>query len=611
MGPEAIFVAVVIAFMLAALASARVGTDIAMLGVLALFIVTDIVKPEQAFRGFANTGLLTVAFLYIVVSGLQETGGMNLLTARCLGRPRTPLAAQARLLLPVTFASAFLNNTPIVAMFLPVVRDLARRARVPASQLFMPLSFAAILGGVCTLIGTSTNLVVFALIEGFNAEHRDHPLEQMSFLTLTPIGVPVAIAGVAYMLLMGRRLLRDRTQAESVEGEQREYTAAMRVSAGSPIVGRSIEQAGLRHLPGLFLSRIDREEASIVAAGPDEVLRAGDTLLFVGALESVVQLQAIAGLLPVTDESAMTHYRPKMRLVEVVISPDSPLIGRSIRDAEIRTRYGAVVVAVHRLGSRLPGRLGDVVLRPGDTLLLEASPGFARRHRQSRSFYLVSEVAGAAAPRHERAWVSVAILVGLILVMSGSDLPVIRDLPLVGGMPEVTAAMCAALAMILFRCCTGGQARAGIEWHVLVVIGASFGLGKAMENSGLASWVAGGMMSLAQPWGQWGLIGVLYLLTLMFTTLISNNAAAALMFPIAASIAGSGDYSFTPFAVTICLAASLEFSTPLGYQTNLMVMGPGGYRWGDFVRFGGPLTLLTAAISIALVPLLFPLSPSP
>jgi di/tricarboxylate transporter len=296
-----------------------------------------------------------------------------------------------------------------------------------------------------------------------------------------------------------------------------------------------------------------------------------------------------------------------MRLVEVVISPESPLVGHSIRDAEIRTRYGAVVVAVHRLGARLPGRLGDVVLRPGDTLLLEALPGFARRHRQSKSFYLVSEVAGTAAPRHERAWLSVAILIGLIVTMSCADLPVIRDLPIVGGMPEVTAAMCAALAMILFRCCTGAQARAAIEWHVLVVIGASFGLGKAMEASGLSPFIARETMALAEPWGTWGLLGVLYAMTLLFTMLISNNAAAALVFPIAASIARSGEFSFTPFAVTICLAASLEFTTPLGYQTNLMVMGPGGYRWIDYVRFGGPLTLLTAVISIILIPLVFPL----
>ncbi len=606
MSLEAIFVAVVIVTMLAVLATGRIATDLVMLGVVGLFVVTRVFTVEQAFRGFATAGLLTVAFLYVVAAGLHETGGMNLLTSRLLGRPRTPVLAQTRLVLVVTAVSAVLNNTPVVAAFLPVVRALARVARVPGSRLFMPLSFAAILGGVCTLIGTSTNLVVYSLIESYNARH-DAPLPQLSFFTLTPVGVPIALAGLAYMLLLGRRLLPDRSAQEAVAGEPREYMLAMQVRAGSPIAGRTIEQAGLRHLPGLFLSRIDREEASVVAVGPEEVVREGDTLVFVGALESVVDLQGFSGLVPVTDEGAVTHYRPKMRLVEVVISPDSPLVGQTIRDAEVRTRYGAVVVAVHRQGSSVPGRLGDIALRPGDTLLLETDPGFARRHSQSRAFYLVSEVAGAAAPRHERAWIAIAILIGLIAVMSGSDLPVIRDLPIIGGMPEAAAAMCAALAMILFRCCTGPQARAGIEWSVLVVIGLSFGLASAMENTGLASFVAGTLTDAAAPLGPWGLIGVTYLVTLMFTTLITNNAAAALMFPIAAGIAGAGGYSFTPFAVTICLAASLEFMTPLGYQTNLMVMGPGGYRFGDFFRFGGPLTALCASVSIALVPLVFPL----
>ncbi len=608
MGLEGIFVAVVIVVMLAVLATGRIATDLVMLGVVGLFVATRVITVEQAFRGFATTGLLTVAFLYVVATGLHETGGMTLLTSKLIGRPRTPLVAQARLMLPVMGVSAVLNNTPVVAAFLPVVRAIARTARVPASRLFMPLSFAAILGGVCTLIGTSTNLVVFALIEAYNARH-DPPLPQLAFFTLTPVGAAVALVGLAYVLLLGRRLLPDRSAQESAAGEPRQYMIAMQVRPGSPVIGRTIEQAGLRHLPGLFLSRIDRAEASIVAVGPEEVVREGDTLLFVGALESVVDLQGFAGLVPVTDEAAVTHYRPKRRLVEVVISPDSPLVGSTIRDAEVRTRYGAVVVAVHRLGSTVPGRLGDVSLRPGDTLLLETDPGFARRHGQSRAFYLVSEVAGAAAPRLERAWIAIAILIGLIVVMSGSDLPVIRDLPIIGGMPEAAAAMCAALAMILFRCCTGPQARAGIEWSVLVVIGLSFGLASALENTGLASLLSGTLTDAAAPLGPWGLIGVVYLVTLMFTTLISNNAAAALMFPIAAGIASAGGYSFTPFAVTICLAASLEFMTPLGYQTNLMVMGPGGYRFGDFFRFGGPLTALSAIVSIALVPMVFPLSP--
>ncbi len=589
---QMVLVAAALVVMLATLATGRFGTDIVMMGVLGLFLVTGIVSPQQAFAGFSNTGLLTVAFLYIVATGLQETGAMSMLTHRFLGRPRTTLQAQARIALPVAGLSALLNNTPIVAMFMPVIRELSRRTGIPASQLFMPLSFAAILGGVCTLIGTSTNLVVYSLINSYNTEHPETPLEPFSLWTLTPIGLPVALAGMVYMLLFGRRLLRARADAAAPADDARQYVTAMQVLPGSPLVGRSIEQAGLRHLPGLFLSRIDRPTETVVAVAPDEVLREHDILVFAGALESVVDLQKFKGLAPVADEARVDRYRPNMRLIEAVISQASPLVGRTIRDAEIRTRYGAAVIAVHRLGHRLRGRIGDIVLREGDTLLLEAEPGFAKRYRTSASFHLVSALEGAAAPRHERAWIAIAVLIALVTLMSSGELP------LVGDLPEVTVAMIAAGAMILFRCCTGPQARAGIEWPVLIVIGTSFGIGKAMDTSGLAAYAAHFVTTAAGSAGPAALLAIVYAVTLGFTVLISNNAAAALMFPIGLGVAQEAGLPFMPVAIAIAFGASLEFMTPLGYQTNLMVMGPGGYRYADFLRFGGPLTLLAALVAI-------------
>ncbi|HZW10443.1 MAG TPA: SLC13 family permease, partial [Phycisphaerales bacterium] len=323
------------------------------------------------------------------------------------------------------------------------------------------------------------------------------------------------------------------------------------------------------------------------------VLRERDVLVFAGALESVVDLQKFKGIAPVADEASHERYRPNMRLIEAVISQASPLVGRTIRDAEIRTRYGAAVIAVHRHGHRLRGRIGDIVLREGDTLLLEAEPGFAKRYRTSASFHLVSALEGAATPRHERAWVAIAILLGLVALMSAGELP------LVGDLPEVVVAMVAAGAMILFRCCTGPQARSGIEWPVLIVIGTSFGIGKAMETSGLAAYAASFVTESGGRFGPAALLAIVYAVTLGFTILISNNAAAALMFPIAVGVAQASDLPFMPFALAICFAASLEFMTPLGYQTNLMVMGPGGYRYADFLRFGGPLTLLAGTVAIA------------
>lgn len=581
----------VIVAMIATLAVGRFGADIVMMGALLALLLAGIVEPGQAVGGFASQGVITVGLLYIVATGMKETGAMNLITARLMGRPKTLGQAQARLVAPVAGLSAFVNNTPIVAMFLPTLASIARRANLPASKLFMPLSFASILGGVCTLIGTSTNVVVGGLLaQHAAAGSGDTPTFGM--FTLSLVGVPIALVGVGYMLVFGRRLLPDRSPAAGAgAGRPREYYATLKVRPGSPIAGKTVEQAGLRHLPKLFLSRIERDDQAVIAPGPDEPVREGDVLAFVGALESVVDLQQIKGLEP-TGNDGMA-YRPSLRLIEAVVSKESALIGRTVRESGIRTQYGAVIVAVHRLGQPLAGKIGDMRLRPGDTLLMEAPRGFARQHGNSHDFYLVTERADPATLRHERAWIALAVLAGLVVAITA------------GWLSPMVAAMAGAGAMIVTRCCTGPQARAGVDWQVLVVIGAAFGIKAAMENSGLAGTIAHGVIEHAGGLGPWALLAAVYLLTLAFTMFMTNNAAAVLMFPIVLSVCSEVDLNLLPFAVAITIAASCEFSTPIGYQTNLMVMGPGGYRWLDYTRFGGPMTALAAAICVGLAPLLY------
>lgn len=594
MGWQTWLTAGLVAGALGVLALGRFAADLVLLGVVAVLLLAGILEPAEAARGFSNPGLITVALLYVVAAGLQETGAIGMLTSRLLGRPRTALGAQARLTLPVTAMSGFVNNTPLVAVLLPVVGELSRRTGVSARRLFMPLSFAAILGGVCTLIGTSTNLVVHSLITEHNRQNPAAAVAPLGMWTITRVGLPVAIAGLAYMLLLGRRLLPEREGGPAAPEGGRQYTAAMRVRPGSAAAGRTIEAAGLRGLPGLFLSRIDRADESVVAVAPEEVLREADTLIFVGVLDSIVDLQKIKGLEPVADGGGPGADRARMRLIEGVISPSSPLVGSTIRDAGIRSRYGAVVVAVHRHGHRLPGKIGDIVLRPGDTLLLEAAPGFAKQHRHSAEFHLVSELDGAAAPRHERAWWAIGIMVLLVALLSRENL-----------IPPVTAALAAAGLMVVGRACTGAQARSAIEWPVILAIGASFAIARAMEKTGLAAAAAGLVTEWSRDAGPAGALAAVYTLTLGFTVLVSNNAAAALAFPIALGVSESSGIGFTPFAVAICLAASCEFATPIGYQTNLMVMGPGGYRWSDYFKFGGPLTLLCAAVAMGLLPVVY------
>lgn len=578
--------------MLGVMVSGRAGPDLAIMGALLMMLVLGIVEPAQAIGGFANPAVATIGLLYIVASGLKETGATSSVATRLIGRPRSAWQAQARLLAPVAGLSAFTNNTPLIAAMLPVLSSAARRAGIAASRLYMPLSFATILGGMCTLIGTSTNLVVFDLYEETRA--GDPSMPAFGMFTLAKAALPAALIGLAYILIFGRRLLPAHEERLPGAGSPRQYMVAMRVEPGASIVGQSVERAGLRRLPGLFLSRIDRAEETITAVAPRELLEANDVLIFVGSLESVVDLQNTPGLAPVTDDSdEHLSDRSTMRLAEVVVSPASPLIGATIRDAAIRTRYGAVVIAAHRHGHRLTGRIGDIVIRPGDTLLLEAGPEFARRYRDSSEFTLVSELEGAAAPRFERAPIAVAILVGLVLVLTFRIVA------------PLTGAMAAAALMVLTRCCSGAQARASVDWPVLIVIGSAFGIGAGLEESGLAQVVADQLLVVAGGGSILAILILIYIMTLAFTMLVSNTAAAVLMFPIAIDAALAANIPILPVAVCVALAASADFSTPLGYQTNLMVMGPGGYRWTDFLRFGGPLTILVSIVTLTCISLFY------
>ncbi|MEM0983844.1 MAG: SLC13 family permease [Planctomycetota bacterium] len=576
------------------LTSGRFGADIVFMGVLAALAVLGILEPTDAIAGFASPAVITVGLLYVVSAGMKQTGATQMLASRLLGNPKTVRSAQARLTLPVAAVSAFVNNTPIVAMFLPVLTGVAKRGGFSASKLYMPLSFASILGGVCTLIGTSTNVVVAQLVAAERLTDEQGEPIRFGMFTLAAVGLPIAFAGLAYMLLFGRKLLPGKSDEQDAPMSAREYTTAVRVRSGSPVIGKTVEAAGLRHLPGLFLSRLDRGDDAIPAVAPDEILAEGDVLTFVGALESVVELQQTRGLEPVGDGSrAFGGYSANRKLVEAVVSTSSPLVGQSIRRAGIRTRYGAVVVAVHRLGQRLGGKIGDITLQGGDTLLLEATSGFEERQVGSGDFYLVSARAEDAALRHDRAWLAIGVLAGLVVLIS------------TGLAGPLLGALLAGGAMITLRCCTGPQARSSIDLQVLVTIAAAFGVGKAIADTGLAATIAHAVTDVAAGLGPTALLASAYVLTSVFTMTMTNNAAAVLMFPVAVSIAGDADLPVMPFAVVVAVAASCEFSTPIGYQTNLMVMGPGGYRWLDFTRFGGPLTLLCGAVCVGLVQVLY------
>jgi len=598
-----------VVLMLVALARNLAGPDLILLAGMTVFMTLGLVpgssfpSPREMAMAFGNEGMLTVAVLFVVAGGLTQTGGLKLISERLLGRPTTTIGAQLRMMLPVAGISAFLNNTPVVAMFMPVVNDWAKRIGISPAKLFIPLSYAALLGGTCTLIGTSTNLVVQGMILETLRLNPDAGMRPFSMFTLGAVGLPATIVGTGFIVLTSRFLLPKREGASAQLRDPRQYIVEMLVQPGGAIDGLRIDQAGLRHLVGAYLMEIQRDDETIVAVGPEQVLRGGDRLIFAGVVESVAELQRIRGLLPATDQVfKLDDPRAHRCLIEAVVSNTCPLIGKSIREGQFRTRYNAAVIAVHRNGERINRKIGDIILEPGDTLLLETHPRFVQQYRDSRDFYLVSAVENSTPPRHDKALTAGLILVGLVIALALSALP----WEWASRISVFNASLVAAGLMLLFGCISGTQARQSIEWSVLLAIAAALAIGRTMEATGAAAGLAHGLMRVFEAWGPWGVLLGVYLVTLILTEVVTNNAAAALAFPIAYAAARGLGVDFMPFAVAVALAASGGFATPLGYQTHLMVYGPGGYRFSDYLRIGIPLDLLVMTVVVGLTPLIFP-----
>ncbi len=574
----------VVAAMVAAMVASLAGPDLVLVAGLTVLLATGVLEPAEAFQGFANPAVVTIGALFVVAAGVQQTGALDYVARRVLGTPRNIAGAQLRVMVPVGALSAFLNNTPVVAMFVPLLQRWSRQTGISVSMLLMPLSYAAILGGTCTLIGTSTNLVVSGLA------HTVDPNLQLGMFDVTWLGLPALVLGTIYVVVASRWLLRDRTGVDTSHEASREYLIRMRVEKGSPVGGETIEASGLRRLPGLFLSGIERKGELLPAVGPQTHLREGDILRFTGAVETAVDLRRLR-LVPEADQ--VDKLEGQRRWVEAVVAAQSALVGSSVRDTRFRTLYNAAIIAVHRHGTHVVGRIGDIELEPGDVLLLETHPTFARKHRGDPAFALVSEVEGSTPPKHEKAGVAFVVLVAMVAVNAA------------GAVPLVTASLAAAGCMLLLRCLDGAEARAALDIRVLITVGSALGVGHAMAESGAAEVVAGQVVALVEPYGRTALLVTLYALTAALAGTVYTATSAALMFPIAASVAEAQGIALLPMTLMIMVAASTAFSTPVGYAANLMVYGPGGYRYTDFLRLGLPLQLIVCTTSITILQWLF------
>ncbi|NUM56365.1 MAG: SLC13 family permease [Candidatus Hydrogenedentes bacterium] len=572
----------------------EVAPDSLLLGGVIVLALANVITPKEALSGFSNEGMITVAALFIVAAALKETGALEHIGRILLGRATNEKGVIARMGVIVTGISAFMNNTPVVAMMLPVLVSWCRKHRVSPSRVLIPLSYLTILGGVCTLIGTSTNIVVNGLLEDANKTRPD--LAPMGLFEIAWVGVPCAIVGTLFLVFIGRRLLPERKDLLDQLGESmREYMVDMRVERGCRLSGQRVEEAGLRHLPGLFLVELVRGEQVISPVAPDQIIEAGDVLAFTGSVSTIVDLERIPGLVPVADEGYVREAaeRRGRMLSEAVVSNKSPLIGKSIRDANFRATYNAAVVAVHRGGERLKGRVGDIVLRNGDTLLLQTGPHFSRAHRDNPDFFLVSDVEDSRPTRHERSTLSLVFL-GVLIVLLMTE-----------KWGTAIAALTVAALMISTRCISTTDARLSIDWQTLITIGASFAIGTAMEKSGLVSAISGLLIPDPKSLSPFVVLVILYIMTNVATELISNNAAAVLMFPFAVQFADHLGVEPRPFVMAVVIAASAAFALPLGYQTHLMVYGPGGYKLTDFLRAGLFMDVLIGIVALTVIPMVW------
>lgn len=572
-----------------ALARDLVAPSFAVFAASIVLLVLGIITPNEALSGFSNPAPVTVAALYIVARAVEKTGGLAPLLEAALGEGAGIRGPLARLMTLSAGASAFLNNTPIVAMLVGPVTEWAERRGKSPSYFLMPLSFGVILGGLVTTIGTSTNIVVSGLLQA----HGDKPL---GLFELTPIGLPLALFGCAVMVLLVPIVLPPRrAPRQSLDENVREFAVKMRVVPGGPLAGRAVEEGGLRHLQGVYLVQVERGAQRVAPVDPTFQLQADDVLTFVGRADLVLDLQMQRGL----DSAEREHIDPfdtlRGTFFEVVVGAASPLVGKTLKKANFRSRYQAAVVAIHRSGQRIEAKLGEVELRLGDTLLLLTDPDFGSRWRDRSDFLVVSRVGGRPPAASKKAWIAALVTV-FVAIIAGTGL-----------LPILQASLVGAIALVFLRVLTPGEARGAVDLDVIILIGASFALGAAIEKTGLAALLGNELVHLFGWMGKRGALLGVVIATIALSEIITHAAAAVIMFPIALAAAAGAGAAGRPFAIAMAIAASCSFLAPIGYQTNTMVYGPGGYRFTDYARLGAALTVTVIIGTTLIVPAVWPL----
>ena len=559
------------------------------IGTLTVAMTLQLAQPAALLKGYSNSGVVTVAVLYPVAAGMYATGAISLLSEKVIGLPRSIGLAQLKIFIPVAAASAFLYNTPLVAMMIPAVRDLTRRTGLSGSKLFMGLSYSALLGGTITLIGTSVNLIIAGLVADAVTKGQLTGARTIRFFDPALIGVPATIAGLTYMIFIGTRLLKDRTGSQAGL-EKRTYRSEFRIE-DSRLKSKTLEQAGLAHPVGFTVESLTRNGTSL-KPGPDVILQPGDLLAVSAPADVLPGIWTTIGLCPAY-ATQMFSRRHEHQLVEVVLSARSPAIGHKVGDLPLPdSPFQLMLVGVSRNGKAPAEPLAEFRLEAGDAGVVEVDDAFFYENRRESDFILTKRLEGFRVQRIDRAVVAIVITVAMVILAAS------------GIVSMLNAALLAAMAMLLSGCLTIDRLWQSVDWQTIVVLGAAVGLESAITGTGLAQQAANLFAAVGGRSPMMALAAV-YVGTVVLTNVISNVASAVIMFSVAVSLANSLGVSFFPFAMILMSGASCAFINPAGFQTNLMVQRPGGYSFSDFATVGIPLTLVVGAVVLLLAPIVY------
>jgi di/tricarboxylate transporter len=570
----------VLIFLLVALYSGKLRAEVSFFIAVTVLIIAGVLSPSEALAGFANEQLAVIMLLLVISDIIRKTDVINLVFNKLFQGTKSVSGFIVKMVVFVAPTSAFFNNTPLVAMMMPYVYSWSKKNNISPSKLLIPLSYAAILGGCMTLVGTSTNLVV-------NGMAVDAGFGSLDIFDFAWVGFPMVIIGGIYLALFSDKILPSHKDAmEEFKEGWREYFVETEIGTNSPVIGKSVAEAGLRNLSGNFLVEIIRNTSVITPVSPEHILSSGDKLIFTGETNSIPELSKPELGLSLPKECIASELSD---VVEVVVSHNSWLIGRLVKNTHFRGKYDAAIVAIHRNGAKMSGKIGSVIIQAGDVLLLFAGRDFGIR-ATGNEFYVISKKENKKVDAKKAIMVIVGVLLSVV---------VSANTPL-----SLFSCLLVVLAISFFtKTLTGSEIKRGVNLNMMLIMAFGLALGKAMSNSGAAEFIATNILKIAEPFGPVAILGMIFLVTNLLASYMTNLAAVAIIFPISVGIAQSLGLPLEPFIMIVAFGGAANFITPIGYQTNLMVYGSGGYSFNDFMKIGLPLTILYIVIGTLLMSL--------